>query len=53
MVAFVSFLFITQINRPKETPEAAPTNKACSYCLSAIPIMAMRCAHCAANVPLA
>jgi len=53
MVAFVSFLLITQSKRPKKTPEAPPTKKACPYRMSAMPIMAMHHAPCAASVPLA
>jgi hypothetical protein len=50
MAAFVRFLFVKQSKWPKKTPEAAPSNE---VCLSMIPIMAMPCEHCAANVPLA
>jgi hypothetical protein len=53
MVAFVSFLFITQSKRPKKTLAAPSTKKACPYRMSGMPIMAMRHAPCAANVPLA
>lgn len=45
IVAFVIFLFVRQINRWTKKPEA-PTTKDCPYCLSAIPLKAVRCAHC-------
>ncbi len=50
IVAFAVFLIIRMFNRLKrkeETPAAvAPTEKACPYCLSKIPIKATKCAHC-------
>jgi len=49
IVAFVLFLLIRQINRllaPAPPPSGEPTQKECPYCLSTIPIKAMRCAHC-------
>jgi large conductance mechanosensitive channel len=30
---------------------AAPTTKDCPLCLSAIPLKARRCAHCASDLP--
>jgi len=55
IIAFVIFLLIRYINRlrrdmeaPKEAP--APETKECPYCLSAIPIKAIRCAHCTSEV---
>ena len=53
IVAFAIFLLIRQVNRmtrqPVEAP-AAPTTKACLYCLSSIPIKAMRCPHCTSEL---
>ena len=49
IVAFVIFLFVRQINRWAKKP-AAPTTKDCPYCLSNIPLKAMRCAHCTADL---
>ncbi len=49
IVAFAIFLLIRQVNRMTRQPAAAPaepTIKACSYCLSSIPIKATRCPHC-------
>ena len=52
IVAFVIFLFVRQINKWTKKPEApaAPTTKDCPYCLSAIPLKAVRCAHCTAEL---
>jgi large conductance mechanosensitive channel len=49
VVAFAVFLLVRQVNRLKRQPEAVPalpTTKACSYCLSNIPLKATRCPHC-------
>jgi large conductance mechanosensitive channel len=53
IVAFVIFLLIRQVNRLKRQQEvapAAPTSKACAYCLSMIPIKATRCPHCTSEL---
>lgn len=52
IVAFVIFLFVRQINNWTRKPEAqaAPTTKDCPFCLSTIPLRAMRCAHCTADL---
>jgi large conductance mechanosensitive channel len=53
IVAFAVFLVIKNINRlkrEKEAPPAAPTTKECPFCLSAIPIKAVKCAHCTAEL---
>jgi len=50
IVAFVIFLLIKAMNKmkkPEEAPVTAPATKTCPECLSAIPIRATRCAHCA------
>jgi large conductance mechanosensitive channel len=51
IVAFVIFLLVKQVNRLKR-PElsAEPTTKECPYCLSKIPIKAVRCAHCTSEL---
>ncbi|TAJ09261.1 MAG: large conductance mechanosensitive channel protein MscL [Nitrospirae bacterium] len=50
IVAFVIFLLVRQVNRLKAQPAPpAPTTKDCLYCLSAIPVKALRCAHCTAE----
>jgi large conductance mechanosensitive channel len=50
IVAFAIFLLIRQVNRFKRPPEAAPATKDCPYCLSAIPIKAIRCGHCTSQI---
>jgi large conductance mechanosensitive channel len=52
IVAFAIFLLIKQVNRLKRepAPAAAPATRDCPYCLSAIPIPAVRCAHCTSQL---
>ena len=56
IVAFVIFLLIRQINRmtrEQEAPSEEPTTKDCPYCLSSIPIKAVRCPHCTSELEAA
>lgn len=50
IVAFAIFLLIKQVNRLKRAPAPAPTTRDCPYCLSTIPIPAVRCAHCTSQL---
>ncbi|HEX9667543.1 MAG TPA: large conductance mechanosensitive channel protein MscL [Thermodesulfobacteriota bacterium] len=53
IVAFAVYLLVRGINRLKreqEAPPAEPTTKECTYCLSAIPIRATKCAHCTSQL---
>jgi large conductance mechanosensitive channel len=54
IVAFAIFLLVKQVNRlkrePAPAPAAAPTTKDCPFCLSAIPIKAVRCPHCTSQL---
>jgi large conductance mechanosensitive channel len=53
IVAFAIFLLVKQVNRMSKkpaAPPAAPTTKECPYCISAIPIQAVRCAHCTSEL---
>jgi large conductance mechanosensitive channel len=53
IIAFVVFLLVkmvTQARGTRSAPEAAPTTKECPYCLSTIPVKAIRCAHCTADL---
>lgn len=58
LMALVIFTFVRTMNkvmdkmRPKkeEAPEA-PTTKVCPYCLSEIPIGAVKCPHCTSDQP--
>jgi large conductance mechanosensitive channel len=51
IVAFVIFLLVRQVNRlKKEAPAAAPTTKACPYCVTQIPLPATRCPACTSEI---
>ena len=53
IVAFVIFLLIRQVNRfKKKTEPAAPATKECPYCLSVVPVGAIRCLHCTSELPI-
>ena len=51
IVAFAVFVMIKQVNRFKsESPPAAPDTKECPYCISSIPIKAVKCPHCTSEL---
>jgi len=53
LIAFSVFLLVRGINRlrrEEEAPKAEPVTKDCPFCLSAIPIKAVRCAHCTSEL---
>lgn len=52
IVAFVVFLIVRAVNRlkSKQATDAGPTTKDCPLCLSTIPLKAIRCAHCCAEL---
>jgi large conductance mechanosensitive channel len=51
IVAFVIFMVLKAVNRAKKpAPAAAPTTKACPYCLSEVPLKATRCPHCTSEI---
>jgi large conductance mechanosensitive channel len=53
IVSFSVFLLVRSINRlrsQKEIPPAAPPTRECPYCLSTIPVKAVRCAHCTSEL---
>lgn len=52
IIAFAVFLIVKQVNRLKTKQEGqpGPTTKDCQYCLSAIPLKAVRCAHCTSQL---
>lgn len=53
IVAFAVFILIRNINklkRQEKAPSAEPTTKECPYCLSVIPIKAVRCPHCTSEL---
>jgi large conductance mechanosensitive channel len=54
IVAFAVFLLVKQVNRfrtPAPAP-AAPAAKDCPYCTMAIPVKAIKCPHCTAQLKL-
>lgn len=53
IVAFSVFLLVKSINRlrrQEEIPPAEPTTKECPFCLSAIPVKAVKCGHCTSEL---
>lgn len=55
IIAFCVFMVVKVINkltegRKKDEPLAEPTSKECPYCLSVVPIKAVRCAHCTSEL---
>ncbi|HWP58064.1 MAG TPA: large conductance mechanosensitive channel protein MscL [Candidatus Acidoferrales bacterium] len=55
IVALAIFLLIRQVNRMARKEEAAPapSTKDCPFCLSQIPLGAVRCAHCTSELKAA
>ena len=53
IVAFVLFLVVRQINRMQRPAQAAPITKSCPYCLSTIPLGAVRCPNCTSELKAA
>jgi large conductance mechanosensitive channel len=52
IVAFAVFLVVKNVNRLKreEQAPAEPTTKECPFCLSVIPVKAVRCGHCTSDL---
>ncbi len=53
IVAFAVFLLVKQINRLKREEQPAPavqTTKECPFCISAIPLKAVRCPNCTSEL---
>ncbi len=53
IISFAVFLLIRNINRLKrkeEAPPHEPTTKECPYCISVIPVQAIRCPHCTSEI---
>jgi len=51
IIAFAVFLLVMQINR-MQTPAPAPAaaTKDCPYCLTPVPVKAVKCAHCTSEI---
>lgn len=53
IVAFAVFMIIRAMNKLKRAeaaPAVAPTTKDCPYCLSKIPIKAVKCGYCTSDI---
>lgn len=53
IVAFVLFLLVRAMNRLRrqaEAPAPAPATKECPYCLTAVPVKAVRCPACTSEL---
>lgn len=53
IVAFVLFLVVRQVNRMRRDPEPTATTKPCPFCVSTIPIGAVRCPQCTSDLKAA
>lgn len=52
IVAFSVFLVVKGMNRLKrQAPPPDPTTKECPFCISSIPLKAVRCPHCTSELP--
>jgi len=55
IIAFAVFLLVRQVNRlrkPAAEAPAEPTTKECPYCTLAIPVKAIKCPQCTAQLKL-
>ena len=51
IVAFAIYLIIRQVNRMKKKPEEVPpATKECPFCISQVPVKAVRCPHCTSEL---
>ena len=56
IVAFAMFMIVKSMNTLKKKQEAAPaapSTKACPYCISTVPLKATRCPHCTSELTVA
>ena len=54
IVAAAIFIVVKRVNKLKKpAPVVAPTTRDCPYCLSAVPLKAIRCAHCTSEIKAA
>ena len=54
IVSFAVFLLVRQVNRlQRPAPAAAPSTKECPYCLSVVPLRAIRCSQCTSELKAA
>jgi large conductance mechanosensitive channel len=53
IIAISIFIVVKNVNRLKkeeQAPPAVPTTKECPFCLSTVPIKAVRCGHCTSEL---
>jgi large conductance mechanosensitive channel len=50
IVGLVIFLIVRAANSLQRSKKAAPTTKECPYCLSTVPVKAVRCAYCTSDL---
>lgn len=53
IVALVLFLVVRQVNRMRSKPEPTPNTRPCPFCLSTIPLGAVRCPYCTSELKAA
>ncbi len=54
LVTLAVFILVKQINRLKRQEQPAPaeaTTRDCPFCLSAVPLKAVKCGHCTSELP--
>lgn len=50
IVAFCVFMLVRGVNKLNKKPAPEVTTKECPYCLSTIPVKAVKCSHCTAEI---
>ncbi len=51
VVAFCVFILVKNVNRLRREPAPQePATRECPYCLSTIPVKAVKCSHCTADI---
>jgi len=53
IISFAIFMVVKSVNRMKreeQAPPLAPATKDCPFCLSAVPIKAVKCGHCTSEL---
>ena len=51
IVGFAIFILVRQVNRLKrQAPAAAPATRECPFCMTGIPVKAIRCPHCTSTL---